>query len=179
MDIFCGKCSANVSRLKLHGYPNEEVRVCNKCLYEAGKENEYADKYLGLVRKGVSAVMHAHTKDGTKQQVVLRLDSAFPQFLVERPRAPDAPEPTAEEQMRASRGLAIVDMATIRAGQDSAVTLEITTRSDTLRFDVAGYARPRARGGRDACAVRGSLQRQQLTDGWTHAPRRVLQVGGA
>ena len=136
MEIFCAKCSGNVSRLKLHGYPNEEVRVCNKCLYEATKENEYADKYLGLVRKGLSAQLHPQRRDGVKEAVVMRLDNAFPQFLIERPGSSTGEEGA---ELKASRGLAIVDMAVIRAAADSAVTLEITTRSDTLRFDTARY----------------------------------------
>ena len=133
MEIFCAKCSGNVSRLKLHGYPNEEVRVCNKCLYEAGKENEYADKYLGLVRKGLSAQLHPVRREGAKEAIVFRLDNAFPQFIIERADA--VPDESGEP--KPTRGLAIIDMAVIRPLADSTITLEITTRSDTLRFDCA------------------------------------------
>jgi len=132
LDIFCGKCSSNSIKLKMHGYPNEAVRVCNKCLYEAGKENDYVDRYLSLVRKGVQAMLHPVRRDSEPEPVFVHLDNAFPQFLIERPGA----EPTAEKP-GPRRGIAIVDMANIRAGAGSEVTLEITTRNDIIRLDLA------------------------------------------
>eukprot|EP00004_Rigifila_ramosa_P012753 TRINITY_DN2785_c0_g1_i3.p2 TRINITY_DN2785_c0_g1~~TRINITY_DN2785_c0_g1_i3.p2 ORF type:complete len:161 (+),score=26.07 TRINITY_DN2785_c0_g1_i3:50-484(+) len=76
--VFCNNCSLKRDRLVLHGYPSEQVRVCNNCAYLAPRENAVAEVHLPKLLEGTA--FQRPTKLSQAQPVFFRLNTGKTKF---------------------------------------------------------------------------------------------------